>query len=246
MKFILSIVFSPITFLRILLLILFSVIYLPFVILEDKIFKNPASYRFIIAQLWGRTMLLILGVWVIQNNRPLKSNYILMPNHRSWVDIIIFAAESPSAFVAKAEIANWPLLGLAMKAAHAILVQRNNTQSLLATMRKITDTFHSGMAVTVFPEATTYKGPGTKTFKSGTFKIAAKNRIPIIPCAIEYRSKEICWVGKKTFIGHFFKHFWKPIHIVEIKYSEPLIRSNYLELKSQTQFTINRMLSKMQ
>lgn len=148
--------------------------------------------------------------------------------------------------VAKAELSSWPIMGMAMKVAGVIPVNRNDTRSLIGTMSKIKDSVSKGVPVILFPEGTTYKGPLTKNFKPGSFKIAADSGIPVIPMAIEYRDKNDAWVGNDTFIPHFFRQMGKPITHVTIRYGKALSDPNHDKLRDATKAQIESMLTEIQ
>ncbi|HPR60321.1 MAG TPA: 1-acyl-sn-glycerol-3-phosphate acyltransferase, partial [Prolixibacteraceae bacterium] len=116
MRIVLSVLFFPFTFLRFLLLILVSVFFVLTVLIEDKISGMTRKYNFWSMRNWGKAMLLILGIVVKRNKIGFPVKFIIMPNHRSYIDIFLLAAFSPSVFVAKEEIKSWPILGQAVKA----------------------------------------------------------------------------------------------------------------------------------
>ncbi|MDA3930917.1 MAG: lysophospholipid acyltransferase family protein [Prolixibacteraceae bacterium] len=246
MLFLLRILFLPLTILRVILLFLNSLLFLGFVILENKRYQRTGIFNFWSAKYWSRINLLIMGVYVKHSKLPNISRYILTPNHSSYIDGFIVAAHSKSAFVAKAELLKWPIIGPAMKAGQAILVKRKEMKSLLETMTKIKAKIEKGYSVVVFPEGTTQKKPGTKPFKNGTFKIAADNNIQIIPCAIHFRNDKMKWVTSDTLPVHFYKQMWKPISFAEIRCAEPISNSDFKQLKEKTQQTVNEMLLEME
>jgi 1-acyl-sn-glycerol-3-phosphate acyltransferase len=170
----------------------------------------------------------------------------MMPNHRSYIDIFIMAAYVPATFVAKAELRRWPIFGQAMKVFRVITVKRNDLRSMIGTMNKLKQRIDDGIPVTVFPEGTTFEGPGTKNFKKGTFKIAAEIGVPVVPCAISYSDTRIAWVGSDLFIWHFFRQFWKPFTKVTVRFGEPIIDDDYKVLNEKTYKAINGMLEEIE
>ena len=99
MKNILRILLSPIAFGRFIFIVLLTIVLLPSLITEDLLAGKNGKYRFIIVQLWARLILFGLGIVVVYNNMPKTGSYILMPNHRSYFDIFLMGAISPSAFI---------------------------------------------------------------------------------------------------------------------------------------------------
>jgi len=169
-----------------------------------------------------------------------------MPNHRSYIDVFLMLAYSPSTIVGKAEILKWPVLGHAMKYGRTIIVNRGEMRSRIDTMRKIGESVMNGISVMIFPEGTTSKGPGILSFKKGTFNVAAELNIPIIPCAICYEDVDHAWVGDDSFVSHFFRQMWKPFSRVEVRFGDPICNNNFNVLKEETKLSIKSMLDKME
>jgi 1-acyl-sn-glycerol-3-phosphate acyltransferase len=198
-----------------------------------------------VMQTWGKSILFFLGIKIYRNEIPENQNFILMPNHRSYIDIFIVAALTPAAMVGKAELKKWPLGKLGVKVTSSILVDRSEIKSLVQTMNKIKETVNQGIPVILFPEGTTYKGPLTKPFKNGSFQIAAKVNIPVIPMAIHYNDENDAWVGDDTFLPHFFRQMGKPITKVYLQYGTPVSGSDHKLIQLQTREQIDAMLTQI-
>jgi 1-acyl-sn-glycerol-3-phosphate acyltransferase len=246
MKWLKIILFSPLAFIRLVLLLLLTSYIVITGALWYKLFGFSRKLQRWMQVNWGKTAMFICGIKLNNYELPKSSNFILMPNHRSYIDIFIVTALTPSAMVGKAEIGRWPFVGLAVKASNSILVDRKNTGSLLQTMSKIKVSVSQGIPVTLFPEGTTFKGPLTKGFKNGSFKIAAETRIPVIPMAIEYKDKNDAWVDDDTFVGHFFRQLGKPITRANVDFGAPISSNNYQLLHEQVKEKIDDMLDSLQ
>ncbi|MFV0594052.1 MAG: lysophospholipid acyltransferase family protein [Draconibacterium sp.] len=245
MKIFRIILFSPLALIRLLLVLLSTLIFSTTALVWMKSAGFSRKVQKWTMGNWGKSLTWICGIRLDKRAFPHDSNFIMMSNHRSYLDIFVVAGLTPSAMVGKAEIAKWPLGKLAMKVSNSILVDRNNTSSLIHTMKKIKESVSQGIPVTLFPEGTTYKGPLTKNFKNGSFKIASETGIPVIPMAIQYQDKEDAWVGDDTFLGHFFRQMGKPVTRVSIRYGTPLVISDYKELQTKTKESIDHMLNEM-
>ncbi len=241
-----KILFYPLAFVRLLLVLIGTAVvsFIGWVWLQFFGFSRRLQQW--VLRTWGTVIVLVCGIKIHRNELPSKDNFILMPNHRSYLDIFIFASLTPSSMVGKAELKNWPFGKVATKIANLILVDRNNVRSLINTMKEIKRSVSLGIPVTIFPEGTTCKGPLTKTFKTGSFKIAAETEIPVIPAAIEYQDKNDAWVGNDTFVPHFFRQMGKPFTHVTIKYGEALTNSDHEKLRAATKERIDQMLGEMQ
>lgn len=80
---------------------------------------------------WGKSILWVCSVKVKKNESPLDQHFILMPNHRSYLDIFIVAAYTSTGFVAKAELKKWPFLKPGAKITNTILFPAPNCRAFL-------------------------------------------------------------------------------------------------------------------
>lgn len=167
---------------------------------------------------WCRSLVKNLGITVEMNGILPSQGVLFVSNHRSYIDVAVAGQYFPCTFLAKRELANWPILGLAAKLAKVIFVDRNNSDSRKKSRYKISQTLKQGISVIVFPEGTSYPGPGILEFRPGAFELAAYNNIPVVPVAIEYDDKQDAWVGNDTFIRHFLQTFGKKTVKVTISF----------------------------
>lgn len=237
--------FSPLALFRLLFTLVISALVVIIGWIWLKIFGFSRKLQNWAMRTWGISILFVCGIRINKNQIPGNSHFILMPNHRSYLDIFIVAALTPAAFVAKAELKRWPFLKTGAKLTNTIFVSRSELQSLLSTMNKIKESVNRGIPVALFPEGTSYKGPLTKPFKNGSFKIAADSGIPVIPMAIHFKDENDAWVDDDTFVGHFFRQMGKPVTHVTIRYGKPLGNNNYKILQQETRQQIDEMLKEI-
>lgn len=246
MKILQIILLAPLALFRLIVVLFMSAYVVSIGWIWLKLFGFSRRLQNWVMSAWGNTIMFFLNIKVEGNQRPKNNNFILMPNHRSYLDIFIVAGLTPAAMVGKAELKKWPFGRMGALVTNSILVDRNNSRSLINTMNKIKESVEQGIPVTLFPEGTTYKGPLTKRFKKGSFKIAAETGIPIIPMALDFEDKDDAWVDKDTFLGHFFRKMGKPITRVKICYGEPISNSDFHVLQKQTKASIEAMLKTLQ
>ncbi len=210
-----------------------------------KLFGFSRKFQNWSMRTWGRACIFLLGIRATHYKIPKNQHFILMPNHRSYLDIFIVARYTPSAFIGKAELKNWPLIKTGAQLTNMIFVSRNEMKSLVDTIRRIKTLVNSGIPVTIFPEGTTSKGPLTKPFKNGSFKIAADSGIPVIPMAIHFNDENDAWIDDDKFVGHFFRQMSKPVTKVDIRYGTPIINPDFKLLQNETRKQIDEMLQEM-
>lgn len=198
-------------------------------------------------RLWGSNTLKAMGVEVeIRGELPAEAALIL-PNHRSYIDIIFFPIHvQPSCFVAKADIDGWPLIGAGARLVKTIFVDRSNQESRRQTREDVKDRLKEGYSVIVFPEGTTFQAPDLGKFYPGMFFIAAEGDIPVIPAAIEYYDPEDAWAGSESLLQHYFRAFGKRKTKVKIEFGPVMKHQDGEVLKQKTETWIASSLKEIQ
>lgn len=170
---------------------------------------NKMKRSFVIRQNWAINITRWLGVSITKFGATPKSGHIFVANHRSYLDAAVILKYAFASIVAKAEVGSWPLVGWALKLTYTVLIKREDPTSRKNTREQVRNLLDNGYSVIIFPEGTTYEGPGIINFKPGPFQIAEGGSFTIIPVAIEYSLKEDAWVGDDNFVGHFITCFGK-------------------------------------
>ena len=194
------------------------------------------------ARSWGRAALFILNVKVKLLGKLPSEKVLVMPNHQSYIDIFLVLGYYPSSIVAKKEIGQWPILRSAIKLGRIILVDRSSLKGSVVTMHKIASEIKGGGSVILFPEGTTYYGPLTKNFKSGSFKIAEETKTPIVPVAIKYLNRDIAW-RNESFFANFMKYMGYWNLKAEMWFGEQITQGDYKQLLDDTKAAIDKQLS---
>ncbi len=154
-----------------------------------SIIPNSENRIHKIANLWAKILLLISNtkVEVIGKENILQGKpQIFMANHQSDFDILIVLGHVPGQFrwIAKKELFNIPIFGAAMKTAGYIEIDRNNHERAMQSMDEAALRIREGKSVMTFPEGTRSRDGEIKSFKQGTFHLAIKSGVPIIPVSI--------------------------------------------------------------
>ncbi len=149
----------------------------------------------------------IMGVRIQWEGQFPEEPAVLMGNHRSYVDAILFPVGFPVVYVGRVESKSWPVIGWGASLLGTIWVDRKSKDSRRATRAAVRNRLQEGMGIVIFPEGTTYKGPELLEYRPGMFYTCAEEGFPIVPVALEYRDSDIAWVDKSWFIPHAFHHF---------------------------------------
>ncbi|MCX7957639.1 MAG: 1-acyl-sn-glycerol-3-phosphate acyltransferase [Deltaproteobacteria bacterium] len=188
---------------------------------------------------WAKELINLLNIKVEFEGDIPHIAYLIVANHRSYIDIPVLYTILPGVFLAKKEVSRWPVLGFAARAAGTIFVERESLKSRAKARETILKRIHNGEKIYIFPEGTTSPGPKLLEFKSGIFKTASENFLPILPVAIQYSDIRDAWLGNDTFIGHFFRTFSKKAIFVKVTFCKPLSGTDAQVLRDRTHKSIS-------
>lgn len=181
-------------FLVALYLILYLILSLPVLLAEWIIGKkNPAlkdrSCKALVG--WGfRCIAFLAGTKLIvkgQERIPKDTAVLYVGNHRSYFDIVLTLSLFPriTGYVAKIEMLKIPILRLWMKNIHCLFLDRDNIKEGLKTILQGVEEVKQGISLCIFPEGTRNRTADTLLpFHEGSFKIAEKGKVPIVPMTL--------------------------------------------------------------
>jgi lyso-ornithine lipid O-acyltransferase len=112
---------------------------------------------------------------------------LLTPNHVSYLDIIVLSALTPTVFVAKAEVARWPIFGWFAQRAGTRFLRRDLKADLVRVGAELKPVIEAGMNLVIFLEGTSTDGNGVRPFKSSLLEPAVREVWPTVPVALRYR-----------------------------------------------------------
>jgi 1-acyl-sn-glycerol-3-phosphate acyltransferase len=118
-------------------------------------------------QRYHRFLCRLFGVRIRVIGKPIQGEGVLMvANHTSWLDILIFSAMARVSFVAKAEVATWPLFSTLAKLQETVFVERTRRSQTAQARDRIRDRVLAGDTLVLFPEGTSNNGNKVLPFKS--------------------------------------------------------------------------------
>lgn len=187
----------------------------------------------------------VFNIHIIKISDPSVEPALYVCNHRSFTDPIVLCRYLKGFVIAKAEVANYPIINKGAELTGVIWVDRNNQDSRTATRDKMVDTIQSGYNIIVYPEGTVGKERTTLPFKKGTFMEAAANDIPVIPVAIEFKDAKDLWV-KEKFVPQYLHQYSKWRTEVKLHFGTPIINKDGVYLQETAQNWIDNQLMNMQ
>jgi 1-acyl-sn-glycerol-3-phosphate acyltransferase len=181
----------------------------------------PGALRF--GHAWARTAVRALGVKVDRRGYIPAERVLVVANHRSYIDIPILLSALPCVFLAKREVADWPLFGTAAELQSTVWVDRACPESRKQAVERAEDVLARGISFAAFPEGTTTAGPGINSFYPGLFRLAERRGFPVLPVALSYSDPSAAFVDDVDFLTHFLACFGKRRTRVRVEFG-PLIR----------------------
>jgi 1-acyl-sn-glycerol-3-phosphate acyltransferase len=167
--------------------------------------KKQAGLK--IRRFWLNHIPKALGLMIEKEGTPSSKPALLVSNHISYVDPISVLMYTDANVVAKAEVKRWPLVGFGAHLVGTLFVKREEKTSRHETALAIRTALENQDSILVYPEGTTTAGPGTLPFKPRSFHAAHLAGVPVQPIAIYYDSPKVAFIGKDTFLPHFFRMF---------------------------------------
>lgn len=190
---------------------------------------------------WHRLLTRLLGLRVhihgkLAANRPL----LIAANHISWTDIMVIGAIADVHFVAKSEVASWPVMGRLAKLQRTHFVERGARRRAGAQVGEIATRMVDGDPMVLFAEGTTGDGNLVLPFKSTLFGAAqmaleANGGAPVAiqPVAIAYTRLQgmpmgrqhrphAAWIGDRTLLPHIGELLREGAVDVEVHFGAPV------------------------
>lgn len=174
---------------QLLILIIWTILIILTTMVTLIITFNPPWVLVIVRKVWAPFILFVTridlkveGLEYIDNDQ----NYIIMSNHTSYLDVPILLCAYPKNiyFIAKRELLKIPFFGWMMWLLGMIFIDRSNPKRSVRSMKIAANKLKKGKNVLVFPEGTFDEHGKLLPFKKGTFHIAVKAKMPILPVVI--------------------------------------------------------------
>ncbi len=146
--------------------------------------REPFAHRAI--RWWSTRLLRIFGMRSVRIGQPLHDPVLFVANHTSWTDIELLYSQRVACFVAKAEIARWPLIGWMAANGGTIFHRRGSNHSLSSVMQVMVERLRGGRSVAVFPEGGTGYHGVLKVFHARIFQAALDAAVPVQPVALRF------------------------------------------------------------
>lgn len=172
----------------------------------------------------SKVTLEVEGRWIEQGAA------MIVPNHISWIDILALGSLSPFCFLAKSEVARWPIVSAFASIQGTVFVDRRRRRSIPDANRALAARMREGRPVLLFAEGTTLPGPLPARFHSSHFAAArdllatdsALASVSVQPVALAYSRADAAWVGDEALVPHVWRVLRQPPLTCRIRFGAPI------------------------
>jgi lyso-ornithine lipid O-acyltransferase len=170
---------------------------------------------------WASQILHLFDVRLVVKGTPAGGGVIFVGNHISYLDIPLLMSKAAVNFLAKKELASWPIFGTAMKSVGTLFVDRSSKQSRARVGDQMAKAFReTGRSIGIFPSGTTTIDEAVP-WRYGIFVTAKRHRIPIQPFRLTYSPlRKAAYIGKDSFMPHLWELLKHPVE-ARLEFLEP-------------------------
>ena len=216
------------------------------------ILVSSKKYQEKIIKFWCKQLLSIFEIKVKLEGMEVyllnQKKYLIVANHISWLDIIVIQSIKPSIFVAKSDVASWPLFGWVAHMTGTIFIKRDKVSDIKKALKKMKRRLIK-RCVCIFPEGTSTNGRYVLPFKSNLFQSSIDTQKAILPICLRYEehniySDKVAFVDDMSLIDSIMQIKKENNIEVIVDVLQPIRpRGNRKELASYTHEIIQKNLS---
>lgn len=194
--------------------------------LRERLGGAPMALRQRLTWRFMRRLQAALPFSVQVRGRLPDTPVLWLANHVSWVDIAVLGTLRPLSFLAKAEVAAWPLAGWLARQAGTLFIRRGGGDSL-DLGRQLAGHLQHGHHLAIFPEGTSSDGSGVLRFHPRLLAAAVDSGAAVQPVALRYRragARDALapFVGDDELPAHLLRLLSAERAVVEVTLLEPI------------------------
>jgi len=215
-------------------------------------------------RLWHRMVLRVLGIRLHVHGSLAKQRPLLVAsNHISWTDIMVLGSVADVYFIAKSEMAGWPVIGTIARYRRTVFVERERKRKSGEQADEIAARLAHGHPMVLFAEGTTSDGNFVMPFKSSLFGGASRaisegsvDRVYVQPVAIAYTRLQglpmgrqhrphATWIGDAALAPHILALLREGAVDVEVHFGDPVeltARSRRKDVAAAVETEVSRMM----
>lgn len=175
----------------------------------------------------------------VSDSRPT----LFLSNHISYLDVFVLGAVTPGFFIAKSEVAGWPILGWLAKMQNTLFFERKGSR-IRGQLDVMSSHFNQDGNLILFPEGTSTEGEHVEPFKSSLLQAVENASVDVKIQALtiaytHYKGKPMdplvrdhyAWYGTMPFASHFFGALGMGKSKVKLTFHQPVNLSDFASRK---------------
>jgi len=175
--------------------------------------ESTGRWRARVLHAWAAVVAHFLGMRMRPHGEAPRPPFFLVSNHLGYVDIVLLAAQLPCVFVAKSEVAGWPVFGAVCRSVDTLFIDRRHKRDIPRVTERLAEILRDGRGVVIFPEGTSGRGDRVMLFKPSLLETAVRTGLPVSYASLRYEtppgsppaSEVVCWYGGTGFLPHVFR-----------------------------------------
>lgn len=195
----------------------------------------------------------------LRSDRPT----IYVANHTSYLDVFVLGAKLPGAFVAKSEVASWPIFGKLAQLQNTLFLERKSVRAA-SQIQQVRNHLQQESNVILFPEGTSTNGTWIAPFRSSLFAAGEEAWVqPVTVAYLDYdgtpmhqtQRDHYAWylpdpatpVPNKPFAAHFFNALGLRPSRIKVQLHEPIAiaKGERKQVAKSCELTVRSCLEQM-
>jgi lyso-ornithine lipid O-acyltransferase len=173
---------------------------------------HKGRYAYTLPYLWHKCVTAVFAIRTHVHGTPhIGPHTLYVANHLSYLDITALGSVVPVSFVAKREVASWPIFGFLARMQQTAFIDRA-PKAAAAARDSLAGMLESGKSLILFPEGTSTDGRTVLPFKSSLFALALpgtlQRPVTIQPISINLEYPEnrdlYAWYGDMELVPHLW------------------------------------------
>lgn len=187
-----------------------------------------------------------LGVHIHINGEPRQNDIFFIANHVSWLDIIALGGATGTHFIARDDVAHWPVIGWLAKLNDTIFIARANRHDVREQINALRAALEKKQSLALFPEGTTGDGVTLLPFKPALLAglMPPPHTLDIQPVYIDYgpAMAEVKWPDAESFGANALRIISrKDVLNVTLHFLPPFDPEDYPDRKAVAEEARNRI-----
>jgi 1-acyl-sn-glycerol-3-phosphate acyltransferase len=183
---------------------------------------------------FGKMMIGVTGSKVTVKgleNLPKDQAVLFVSNHQSNFDIPLLMGylTKPMGFISKIELKKIPIVRPFMEYMNCVFMDRTDRRQSLQAIKDGITKLQEGHSLVVFPEGTRSKGDKMGEFKSGSFHLALKSGVPVVPLRINGTYNILESNGNRIKPANITLEIFSPVDPEKLGLTDPKALSSYVQ-----------------